>query len=182
MASGGAFGSVSQPLLDGASPEDVGATWNQHDDHPDPRTWTNAEVLRWLIKTDQKVFIPGAIAQHILGSTLLQLTQEEVRQLWSKTKVDFSVGDIALRSLFNSVESLRDEGRVCRELYGTEKAQDAFGRLIQSRAVGPMTGSGPTTFSCFSTKHSRQWSSLTSNANNGRCRLWSSCFRPSPQR
>ena len=105
--------------------------WNQHDDHPDPRTWTNAEELRWLIKTDQKVFIPGAIAQHISGSTLLRLTQEEPRELWSKTKVDFLVGDIALRSLFNSVETLRDEGRVCRELYGTEKAQDAFGRLIQ---------------------------------------------------
>jgi len=86
----------------------------------------------WLIKTDQKVFIPGAIAQHISGSTLLQLTQEELRELWSKTKVDFPVGDIALRSLFNSVESLRDEGKVCRELYGTEKVQDSCGRLIQS--------------------------------------------------
>ena len=77
----------------------------------DANTWTNHDVILWLLAMDQKAFIPPMITNNISGATLMALSSEEedpmaIRKAL-KMPASTDPSDFALSSLYEHIQLLK---------------------------------------------------------------------------
>eukprot|EP00931_Biecheleriopsis_adriatica_P033137 TRINITY_DN1924_c1_g1_i1.p1 TRINITY_DN1924_c1_g1~~TRINITY_DN1924_c1_g1_i1.p1 ORF type:complete len:512 (+),score=73.13 TRINITY_DN1924_c1_g1_i1:51-1586(+) len=93
---------AEQPTIEGITQQ---AERHRREDSTPTVEWTNTDVVHWLLKIDQKAFIPAAITNNINGITLMTLKKKDLPDAF----VNFSkagVANLSVESLWYDIQTL----------------------------------------------------------------------------
>lgn len=115
----------SEPLLERSKSDERGVSKESPIRTVPVEVWTNTQVVKWLLEIDQKVFVPTVITHNISGSTLLQLSREEIQKVTGDSKQ----GEHSVQTLWNHIDKLKTKSD--SETWGTDKDDsETYGRLL----------------------------------------------------